>query len=293
MTEVDAVRAVLAREWDLAGVDVVPHHGGMNSATWWVEVGGERRWVAKAVPATDRDDFVGGLAVATLVEAGGIPAGAPVACRSGPVATLPDGRPIALLGHVPGEELTEGDGDRVGATLGRAHRILGDATVDGARPLHGIDLDEPYMGVRDWIRPAVASALRDLDTSWLTYGLLHTDPSPEAFRADAATGGIGLIDWSVAMRGPLMFDVASGVMYVGGPDRAGPLLDAYLGTGALDATEVERALVPMLRYRAAVQAMYFAWRTYHDDLTGIADADGNERGLSHARTMLAEWSGRP
>jgi len=124
----------------------------------------------------------------------------------------------------------------------------------------------------------------------MTHGLLHTDPSPDAFRLDRATGVVGLIDWSVAMHGPLVYDLASAVMYVGGPEHRGPLVEAYLETGALTTAEVDRALWPMLRYRACIQAMYFAWRTYHDDLTGIADARGNEEGLDHARATLAAWA---
>lgn len=34
-----------------AGAEVTDHHGGMNSATWFV-TRGARRWVAKAVPTT-------------------------------------------------------------------------------------------------------------------------------------------------------------------------------------------------------------------------------------------------
>lgn len=290
MISLDVVAALLRDEWSLSGVDVAAHHGGMNSATWWVEIDGVRRFVAKSVPAAQRDGFVAGLAVASLVDAGGVPAGAPRPARSGPVASLPDGSPLALLRYVEGDELTAADAAAVGSALGQVHRILVDGHVPGERPLYRVDLDEQHMGVRDWIRPAVEAALRDVDTGGMTQGLLHTDPSPEAFRLDRATGVIGLIDWGAACRGPLMYDVASAVMYVGGPDHRGPLLEGYLDTGALTAAEVDDALWPMLRYRAAVQAWYFAWRTYHDDLTGIADAQGNEEGLDDARAMLAAWT---
>lgn len=49
----------LAAEWGLPGADIVPHHGGMNSATWFVSHGGAR-WVAKAVGPADRDAFAAG-----------------------------------------------------------------------------------------------------------------------------------------------------------------------------------------------------------------------------------------
>ena len=58
-------------------------------------------------------------------------------------------------------------------------------------------------------------------------GLLHADPAPGAFRYDSATGGCGIIDWSSALHGPLLYDLASAVMYLGGPDRAAAMTDAY------------------------------------------------------------------
>jgi len=154
----------------------------------------------------------------------------------------------------------------------------------------GIDLDADYMGVRDWIRPAVAEVLREyaeLDPDSLTSGLLHSDPAPEAFRIDRSTGVVGLIDWGAALSGPLLYDVASTVMYVGGLDRAGVLLDAYVASGSLPSAEVERGVSTMLKFRWAIQAMYFAWRIANDDLTGIDDPAGNEVGLADAKRMLS------
>jgi len=116
--------------------------------------------------------------------------------------------------------------------------------------------------------------------------LLHSDPAPEAFRIDRSTGIVGLIDWGAALSGPLLYDLASAVMYVGGLDRADALLDAYLATGALSSAEVERGVSTMLRFRWAIQAMYFAWRTANDDLTGIDVVAGNEKGLADAKRML-------
>jgi homoserine kinase type II len=77
-------------------------------------------------------------------------------------------------------------------------------------------------------------------------------------------------------------------MYVGGPDRSGPLIDAYLATSALAANEVERGLGPIARIRWAVQADYFAGRIASDDLTGIAGQADNEKGLEDARRALVE-----
>ncbi len=313
MIGVDAVAAVLVQEWGLADVRITEHNGGMNSLTWWIDAP-DRRWVAKSVPASAGVDFLGGLAVAARLQAAGIPSGAAVPTRTGALtatvadtattdtattdaATVADTaiasrRPIALLDYVPGVELSDSDPDDVrlvGKTLGRVHVALRDTRVDGIRGLRGIDLNASYLGLRDWIRPAVAAVLREyaeLDPDSLTSGLLHSDPAPEAFRIDRCTGIVGLIDWGAALSGPLLYDLASAVMYVGGIDRAGVLIEAYLATGALPSAEVERGVSTMLRFRWAIQAMYFAWRTANDDLTGIDDGAGNEEGLADAKRML-------
>jgi Ser/Thr protein kinase RdoA (MazF antagonist) len=277
----DTIRELLRHEWGLTDAAVSDHHGGMNSATWWVDVDGQRRFVAKSVPETATSDFLGGLNVAARLGASGIPAGAPTPTRSGATVATIEGRALALLTYVPGDELTNDDTHAVGTTLGRVHLALQDAQVSGVQPFIEIDLDQPFMGIRDWIRPAVAAALADIDLSTFTTGILHTDPAPEAFRRDPRTGMVGMIDWSVAMRGPLLYDVASAVMYAGDG-----LLDAYVRTGALDVEEIDAGLSMMLRFRGAVQAWYFARRTANEDLTGIDDAGGNEEGLTDARVML-------
>jgi hypothetical protein len=84
-----------------------------------------------------------------------------------------------------------------------------------------------------------------------------------------------------------MYDVASAVMYVGGPSRAGPLLSSYQRQQVLSRAEIERALPVMLRMRWAVQADYFARRIAVDNLTGIANSADNETGLAHARQKLS------
>jgi homoserine kinase type II len=54
----------------------------------------------------------------------------------------------------------------------------------------------------------------------------------------------------------------------------------------LAAAEVEHGLAPMLRFRWAVQANYFAWRIAENDLTGISGPPENEKGLEDARRAL-------
>jgi Ser/Thr protein kinase RdoA (MazF antagonist) len=293
----EVLRRCLAERWGLPDATVEAHHGGMNSATWFVGRGGAR-WVAKAVDPTARRSFAGGLAVAAALEAAaGIPAGAPVPTRDGALVTDVGGIPMALLRWVPGEELTGATPHEqrlIGATLARAHVALRDAGSVAAERFHWVDPAAERLAIRPWIRPAVAAAvaaLDALDPRSLSQGMLHTDPAPEAFRFDRVTGVCGLIDWGVAMAGPLLYDLASAVMYVGGPVRAAPLLESYLDHGAMPRGEVERGLPVMLRFRWAVQADYFALRIATADLTGIASPDENEVGLEHARRALAGATG--
>ena len=86
--------------------------------------------------------------------------------------------------------------------------------------------------------------------------------------------------------GPLLYDLASAVMYVGGQDHAGELVQAYLRKDVLDLAEVQAGLASMLRFRWAVQADYFAWRIAENDLTGISGPQDNEKGLEDARRSL-------
>jgi homoserine kinase type II len=116
--------------------------------------------------------------------------------------------------------------------------------------------------------------------------LPHADPAPGAFLLDPATGRCGVIDWSTALYGPLIYDLASAVMFLGGPDSATEVIEAYLASGALSRAETEDGLALMLRFRWAVQADYFARRITSNDLTGISGPHDNEKGLEDARRAL-------
>jgi homoserine kinase type II len=287
------VVAALAAEWGITTDSLTRHQGGMNSQTWLVGADG-RRLVAKAVPDDRADSFEAGLAIATMIEQAGIRAGAPLPTPDGRTCVLVDDHAIALLGFVDGSELTgESVEDRVliGSTLGRVHLALAAHEVPGAGRFHWLDVTAHHLATRPWIRPVVEAAIEAYDAippESLTWGLLHTDPAPEAFRLDPTTGDCGLIDWDLGLVGPLLYDLASSEMYVGGPERSGPLVDAYLATRALQADEVDRALRPMNRMRWAVQADYFAMRIATDDLTGIDDVAENEKGLEDARHALVD-----
>ncbi len=283
--------ACLSEAWGLGKAAIESHDRGMNSRTWFVTDGADR-YVAKAVPAVDQRRFASGLAVAAHVQAAGIPAGAAVRTRDGRSVVDLDGYVLALLTFVEGAGLvgdTEAEQRLIGSTLARAHRALQGVTVPEADRFHWIDPDAEHLGIRDWVRPAVVDALaawERLPPESLTWGLLHTDPAPEAFLLDPDTGVCGLIDWDTGMVGPLMYDLASAVMYLGGPMEAKALVGAYLEEGVLDRSEVERTLAPMLRLRWAVQADYFARRISANDLTGIGGSQENDKGLEDARLGL-------
>jgi homoserine kinase type II len=178
----------------------------------------------------------------------------------------------------------------MGETLARAHGALVGLEVPGSERFHWPDPEAGHLGIRPWIRPSIVAALaawERLSRTTLTWGLLHTDPAPEAFLLDTATGVCGLIEWDRALEGPLMYDLASAVIYVGGRRHGAALLDAYADHGRLASGEIGRSLPPMLRLRWAVQADDFAMRVAVSDLTGIDDASENEGGLEDARLALS------
>ncbi len=263
----------------------------MNSRSWVVQ-GGTKRWIAKAVPAIRHSQFEAGLAVAAHVEAAGIPAGSCVPTRAGSTVVALEDHVLALLSFVEGAPLTGRDEREqriMGTVLAQVHQALAGSDVVGSERFHWIDPAAPHLGIRDWIRPAIEGALEVWDAllpTTLTWGLLHTDPAGEAFLLHRESGVCGLIDWDRALVGPFMYDVASAVMYGGGPGHADPLVEAYTAAGLLGPAEIERALSPMLRFRWAVQADYFARRIATGDLTGIDDPSANEDGLEDARRGL-------
>ncbi len=281
----------LRRYWGLAGARVGVHNGGMGSQTWFVDLG-DRRWVAKAVASGDGGQFAEAMAMARWLEQAGISAGAPVPAVGGRLAVDIENGWLALLTWVPGQALTgEGDAEQalIGTMLARVHQALTGYDPAAAQRFHWVDPGASHLSLRPWLRPAITAALEVLDAArpdTMTWGLLHADPAPDAFRLDPATGRCGVIDWSYALYGPLLYDLASAVMYVGGPGHAPALISAYLDAGRLHSAEVEYGLAPMLRFRWAVQANYFAWRIASNNLTGISGPRDNEKGLEDARRAL-------
>jgi len=291
---IDGIRTVLRTSWHLGVSACTPLPGGMNSAAWLVELAEPgRRCVAKAVPAATRRQFEAGLAVAERLATCGTASGAPIRTADGALSMNADDAAVALLEYVPGRSLVAEDPlDQQwwGNALGAAHRCLVGFDHPGLGRFHLMRSDTPHLGVEDWVRPAVADAVAAMAklsvTDQLTYGPTHGDPNTDCFRLDVDTGGVGIIDWGAAGSGPLVYDIASAVMYAGGPDRAADLVDAYVAAAPVSRDEVEAALPTLLRFRGAVQADYFAYRIWVDDRTGIDDPAENLVGLGRARTML-------
>ena len=291
MLSEERARGCLTGEWGRPAARLTRLDGGMGSRTWIVDDAG-RRWVLKAVAPALGDQLAGGLAVAERLDRAGISAGKPEPTTGGSLTATAGGCTLGLLAWVPGDPLT-GDDERerrlIGATLARVHRALSGQVVPAARRFHWVDPAAAHLSIRPWLRPAVAAAVAGIElpgaAAW-SAGLLHIDPAAGAFRLDPATGRVGVIDWSVAMRGPLLYDLASAAMYLGGLEAAGDMIEAYLASGVLSRPEADHGLRPMLRFRWAVQANYFAFRITENDLTGIDGPAGNEKGLEDARRAL-------
>lgn len=145
----------------------------------------------------------------------------------------------------------------------------------------------PGVSKHGWLLRAIEAVRAETDPLAVTWSVVHSDPSPEAFVHDESTGVTGLIDWAGAKRGPVLYDVASAVMYLGGPRQGSAFLSTYRAHGPLGSDEL-CWLDAFRRFRFAVQGAYFAWRLAAHDLTGIADQGENERGLSYARRGLTE-----
>lgn len=280
--------AAVRAGWGLPVEDVRPTDGGMNSITWYLRSHGNS-YVAKWVPRDEADALQVGCEAAMELAELGLRTGPPRPTLDGGLATEAGGGLLALLEKVPGAPLT-GETDRerraIGQLLGRVH-----AATRCARPGHSFPLwlrfDSSSLDLEPWLRPAVADALAAYDAlPELDWARLHTDPAPEAFFA-VPGAETGLVDWSGSVPGPVLYDVASAVMYLGGPEWAAPLLSAWEETSGLVAEP--GALRVLLRLRGAVQAAYFAERLLRCDRRGLTTQEQNRAGLEDGRRMLATY----
>ena len=278
------LRDALATHWGLESVVVTPLGGGMNSETWLVEHEGST-YVAKSVSSDRIADLMAGAEAATALAEAGFVTGRPVPTIDGSIVELASG--LALLEHVPGRELdgeSEDEQQWIARTLAGVHRAS-EPTNGPSTSTFGVEWLSPDLpGVRDhpWLVAAIDAVREETDGLVLTWSLLHTDPLPGAFIHDDRTGVTGLIDWAGARRGPVLYDVASAVMYLGGRAYASTFLSTYESAGPLGIEELAH-LDAFSRFREAVQGAYFAERLATNDLTGSIDHAENEKGLGDAR----------
>lgn len=280
---------MLQTNWGLEGATLTPLDGGINSETWLVEHEGST-YVAKQVPTAGIPDLVVGCDAAAALADAGFMTGRPVPTYDGRLVLAEHG--LALLEHVAGREL-EGETNEeqhwIAGTLAGVH-LASDPAAGPATSTFMTDWlasDLPGVAAHPWLVEVIASVRAETDPLPLTWSMLHADPAPEAFVRNDATGVTGLIDWAGARRGPILYDVASAVMYLGGTSRATAFLDTYLAEGPLAADELQH-LEAFRRFREAVQGSYFARRLAENDLTGGIDAAENQKGLDDARRRLGE-----
>jgi homoserine kinase type II len=314
----DVVRSTLRTVWHRVVDDLTPLSTGPSSRTWDVTIGDDR-YVAKLVPATQRNQFEAGLAAAERLRTRGVDAGAPARTVTGALTAVVDQGVVALLRHVAGRPLDGADPiDQQfwGDLLGTAHRELEGFHHPGLARWTGIRTDAAHLDLEPWLRPAITDAVAALTkltvTDQLTYGVLHGEPAPDAFRLDPQTGRLGLIDWGSAGTGPLMLDAAAAVRYAGGVDAADELLDGYAAAGPVPQDEIGAALATLLRYCWAARADAYARRLAAAvpdagaDAAPNADSDAADAsdpadaadaadpaarvGLDEARDALAQFS---
>lgn len=258
----------------------------MNSATALIDLGGSRA-VLKWVPESGAAQLASGCDVAHLLAHHGIHTGDPIATIDGALTQPLEVGTAALLRFVVGDPLDPEDARdqrdiaRILATL---HSV--DATVRSGAFMAD-EIAAMVCEVEPWIRPTVHLVLDEYrGLPDLTWGVLHGDPESGAFLREAESGQVGLIDWGAASRGPVLYDVASGLMYLGGRPNATAFWETYLDLSPASPAELLAHIDTFTRYRAAVQAAYFSMRIGRRDRTGIGDDDENWKGLRDAEGML-------
>lgn len=278
--------------WGRAVRSISPSKAGMNSHTAVVELD-LGRFAAKWVRRSGTAALDAGSGIARQLSRDGLATGDPLMTSAGGLSHPSAGGSLALLRYVSGHALTgtsAREQEMMANTLAEVHAVRSETRTE---PFMA-DLSDLVYDVEPWIRPSVCAVLAEhAQLPALTWGILHADPAPEAFRYDEQDGQIGLIDWSGATEGPILYDLASALMYLGGRSKAAAFWTGYLASSPAPETELIDHIAAFSRLRAAVQAAYFSMRVATADPTGIADQAENAKGLGNAYRLLVESGVRP
>ena len=172
----------------------------------------------------------------------------------------------------------------MGRTLAAVHAT---AARPGAGAFMAPEISAMVHDVEPWVRPSVDLVLEEYRRlPELTWSVLHADPEAGAFLRRTGSDQVALIDWSATVDGPVLYDVASALMYLGGRRHADAFWSAYLARSPAPASELTTHVDALLRYRAAGQAAYFSMRIASGDRTGIGHDDENRKGLRDAEQLL-------
>lgn len=273
--------------WGRAVRLITPSEPGMNSYTAIVELD-LGRFAAKWVRTSSTGALDAGSDIARRLSRYGIATGAPLITSAGALSHPTVGGSLALLRYVPGRPLTGTNTQEqtmMADILARVHAV---DSGTRAEPFMA-DLLELVHDVEPWIRPSFRAVLAEqAQLSALTWGTLHTDSAHEAFRYDEQGDQVGLIDWSGATEGPLLYDVALALMYLGGRSNSAVFWKVYRDSSPAPETELIEYIAAFTRLRAAVQAARFSMRVATADPIGIADQSENVKGLRDARRMLID-----
>ncbi|MEV4534862.1 phosphotransferase [Asanoa sp. NPDC049518] len=260
-----------------------------TAATIWVASIGDTCHLVTRVALGKRLRLEAGLTAACHLAERGVAAGEPVRTLSGALVAEHDGWAYALVRCPPGRPLAAGDPlDQQwwGDALGRLHSGMDGFAHSGLAPWHRVRPEAPHLDVRPWLRAAVASACAAVTrltvTDRLTYGVLHGQPGPAAFRLDPATGRTAVVCWGSAATGPLVADLAAAVWHADGAGTE-ELVDGYAAAGAVHRDEIESALPVLVRFHWAARADAAARR-----LASTPDDDAARATLSAAHTVLVE-----
>ena len=277
MPDDEFLRSILRDRWHLVPSALTELPRAVLSRGWEFTAGG-RSYLVRLVESAARQPVEAGLVAAERLT--GV-AGEPVRTLGGALTVGSPYGALAVLRRVPGR-LLDGrdpvDQQWWGERLGAVHAALQGFRHPGLSPWRLLDPEASHLDAEPWLRAAVAGAVtaatRLTVTDQLTYGVLHGDPAPHAFVLDPATGRSGLLHCGAGGTGPLAYDVAAAVCYVGGPEHAAEMLDGYRATGPVGADELDAALPVLLRLRWAVQA-------------DLAARHGLTESLGQARRALA------